>query len=89
MKKIKVNIANHPVPDKRGLKGVKQILDLREKFMISENEMVEKTKDIKKKLNLLEHIPTYRLKEIAEEKGFSKSGAIDNGPEEGYMVDYP
>lgn len=40
VKKIKVNKASHPVPDGRGMQGVKMMLELREKYMIDENDMV-------------------------------------------------
>ena len=39
-KKIKVYKANHPIPDKRGLKGVKRILELKKKFMIDKNDLI-------------------------------------------------
>jgi len=39
-KKIKINRANHPTPDKNGLKGVKQMLSLRKKFMINQYDLV-------------------------------------------------
>lgn len=39
-RRIKINRANHPTPDARGLRGVKRMLELREKFMINENDVV-------------------------------------------------
>jgi len=39
--------------------------------------MIQKVNDINKKLNLLKHIPSYRLKNLAEEFGIPKSGHIE------------
>jgi glycerate 2-kinase len=39
-KKIKVIKAGHPIPDKRGLNGVKQMLALKEKYHISGDDLV-------------------------------------------------
>ena len=38
--KIKIIQAGHPVPDQRGLQGVKQMLALRERYSINENDLV-------------------------------------------------
>jgi len=40
VRRIKINRANHPTPDSHGLKGVKQMLELRKKFMINKNDIV-------------------------------------------------
>jgi glycerate 2-kinase len=39
-KRIKVIKAGHPIPDKRGLNGVKQMLALKDKYSISNNDLV-------------------------------------------------
>lgn len=39
-KKIKVIKAGHPLPDERGFNGVKQMLALKEKYSINENDLV-------------------------------------------------
>ncbi len=39
-KKIKINQASHPTPNKNGLKGVQQMLALRKKFMINANDII-------------------------------------------------
>ncbi|MFC2069815.1 glycerate kinase [Chloroflexota bacterium] len=38
--KIKIIVASHPVPDKTGLDGVKQMLALKDRFSINENDLV-------------------------------------------------
>ncbi|MFC2050759.1 glycerate kinase [Chloroflexota bacterium] len=39
-KRIKVIEAGHPIPDKRGLNGVKQMLALKDKYSINNNDLV-------------------------------------------------
>jgi len=39
-KRIKIINAGHPVPDKRGLNGVKQMLALKDKYSINNNDLV-------------------------------------------------
>lgn len=39
-KKIKVNIASHPFPDSRGVFGVTEMLTLKEKYKINQNDLV-------------------------------------------------
>jgi len=38
--KIKINRAGHPLPDKRGVKGVIEMLSLKEEYQISEKDLV-------------------------------------------------
>ena len=38
--KIKVNKAGHPLPDRRGAKGVREMLDLKSKYGITDNDLV-------------------------------------------------
>jgi glycerate-2-kinase len=38
--KIKIIPAGHPLPDRRGIEGVKQILALRERYSVNENDLV-------------------------------------------------
>ena len=38
--RIKVVIAGHPIPDRRGIEGVKRMLALKEKYSINENDLV-------------------------------------------------
>ncbi|MFC1678147.1 glycerate kinase [Patescibacteria group bacterium] len=40
LKKIKVNKASHPIPDKRGVKGVEEMYRLKEDYKISEKDLV-------------------------------------------------
>ncbi len=39
-KKIKIHIADHPIPSERGLEGAKKIFDLKEKHNINENDLI-------------------------------------------------
>lgn len=39
-KKIKINIAGHPLPDKNGVKGAEEMLDLKKKYKINEKDLV-------------------------------------------------
>ena len=39
-KKIKINIAGHPLPDKNGMKGAEEILKLKEEYNINEKDLV-------------------------------------------------
>ncbi len=38
--KIKIIKAGHPIPDKRGIKGVKEMLGLKEKYSINKNDLI-------------------------------------------------
>jgi len=40
LKKIKVHIADHPIPSERGLSGAKKIFSLKEKYKINKNDIV-------------------------------------------------
>jgi len=39
-KKIKINIAGHPLPDEAGLKGAQEMLNLKKKYKINEKDLV-------------------------------------------------
>jgi hydroxypyruvate reductase/glycerate 2-kinase len=39
-KKIKINVAGHPLPDKEGMKGAEEMFQLKEKYNINEKDLV-------------------------------------------------
>lgn len=40
LKKIKVHLAGHPIPDENGLNGVKEMLALKDKYKITPNDLI-------------------------------------------------
>ncbi|MDD5289251.1 MAG: DUF4147 domain-containing protein [Dehalococcoidales bacterium] len=39
-KHIKINTSGHPIPDRRGIKGVKEMLEMKQQYAIDENDLV-------------------------------------------------